>query len=162
MFYADERTDGLLRGSRAERIRRIRAIEDAPWTMGTILELHCGLSDHAHDVREAAMGTLIAIALKRPTPVPVTPVALLAYFVNAFTVASGVNAEVVKCFAELHTPEADKALSELLESGTGSNEQFQHWTTILKAANREQILRHVRGDSLSATRRKMLKHTLER
>jgi len=103
MFYADERTDGLLRGARADRIRQIRVTEDAPWTLGTILELHCGLLDHAHDVREAAMGTLIGIALKRPAAVPVTPVALLAYFMNAFTVASGVDAEVVKCFAELRT-----------------------------------------------------------
>jgi len=133
MFYA-ERTDGLLRGGRADRIRQIRGTEDAPWTLGTILDLHCGLLDHAHDVRETAKGTLIAFALKRPASVPVTPVALLAYFMNAFTVASGVDAEVVQCFADLHTPEADHALSDLLESGVGSNQQFQHWTTILKSA----------------------------
>ncbi len=161
MFYGNERTDGLLRGSRTERIRRIREVEDAPWTLETILGLHCGLLDHAHDVREAAMRTVIEIALKRPDPVAVTPVGLLSYFVNAFTVASGVDAGVVRCFADLHTTEADKALSELLESGAGSNQQFEHWTTILKAANRKDILREVRSDRLSTNRRKMLKHALE-
>lgn len=161
MFYASERTDGLLRGSRAERIRQIQAIEDAPWTLATILDLHCGLLDHAHDVRQTAMQTLIGVALKRPAPLAVTPVALLAYFVNAFSVASGIDAGVVRCFAELHTAEADTALSDLLESGTGSNQQFEHWTTILKAANREEILRRVCPERLSTTRRKMLKNALE-
>lgn len=160
MLYASERTDGLLRGARADRIRQIRAIEDAPWTLVTILDLHCGLLDHAYDVRQAAMETLMGIALKRPTSLAVTPVALLAYFVSAFTVASGIDAGVVRCFAELHTAEADTALSDLQESGTGSNQQFEHWTTILKAANREEILRRVCPERLSTTLRKMLRNAL--
>jgi len=40
-------------------------------------------------------------------------------------------------------------------------QQFQLWTTILKAASREQILRQIRGEKLSATRKKMLKQALE-
>ncbi len=160
-MYGSERTDGLLRGSRTERMRQIRAVEDAPWTLETILGLHCGLLDHAHDVREAVMETLMETALKRPDPVAVTPVALLAYFANAFTVASGIDARVVRCFAELHSPEADTALSELLESGTGNHQQFENWMTILKATNRTDIFRQVRSDRLSANRRKMLKQALE-
>ncbi len=161
IVYGTERTDGLLRGSRDQRISKIRAVEEAPWTLETILGLHCGLLDHAHDVSEAAMDTLIGIALKRPDPVAVTPVALLAYFVNVFTVASGIDARVVRCFAELHTAEADAALSELLESGTGNHQQFENWMTILTATNRMDILRRVHSDRLSANRRKMLKHVVE-
>ncbi len=160
-MYGSERTDGLLRGSRTGRIRQIRAVEKTPWTLETILGLHCGLLDHAHDVSEAAMDTLIEIALKRPDPVAVTPVALLAYFVSAFTVASGIDARVVRCFADLHTPEADTAVCELLESGTGNHQQFENWMTILKATSRTDILRQVRSDRLSANRRKMLKQALE-
>ena len=160
-MYGTERTDGLLRGSRDQRIRQIRAVEEAPWTLETILGLHCGLLDHAHDVSEAAMDTLIEIALKHPDPVAVTPVALLAYFANAFTIASGIDGRVVRCFAELHSPEADTALSELLESGTGNHQQFENWMTILKATNRTDILHQVRRDRLSVNRRKMLKHALE-
>jgi hypothetical protein len=107
------------------------------------------------------METLIGIAANRTHPVAVTPVALLAYFVNAFTVASGIDARVVRCFAELHSPEADNALSELLESGTGNHQQFENWMTILKATNRTDILRQVRSYRLSANRRKMLKQALE-
>ncbi len=63
--------------------------------------------------------------------------------------------------AELHTPEADAALSELLESGRGNQQQFENWMTILAASNRTDILRQVRSDRLSVNRSKMLKQALE-
>jgi hypothetical protein len=91
MFYAEERTNGLLRGARAERIQQLAALKGGAWSINTILELHCGLLDHAHDVREAAMDVLLDFAGKQSVPLAVTPVKFLAYFMHAFTVSSGIG-----------------------------------------------------------------------
>jgi len=45
------RSDGLLRGSREERSRAVLSLRDAEWNLATLLDLHCGLLDHAEDVR---------------------------------------------------------------------------------------------------------------
>jgi hypothetical protein len=161
MFYGEERNDGLLRGARAERIQQLAALKDGAWSIDTILELHCGLLDHAHDVREAAMDALLDFASKHPVPLAVTPVKLLAYFMHAFTVSSGIDMDVVRCLVGLHTAEADGVLKDLLQSGSGSNEQFRRWLESLKAANRHDILRQICNDKLSSGRKKMLKHVLE-
>jgi len=137
------------------------AMKEGPWSVDTFLDLHCGLLDHAYDVREAAMGTLLDLAVKRPAPVPVTPVKLLAYFMHAFTVSSGIDMDVVQCLAELHTVEGDAILNNLLESGRGSNEQFKRWMATLKTANREDLLHQICSDKLSSGRKKMLKQVLE-
>jgi hypothetical protein len=89
------------------------------------------------------------------------PVKLLAYFMHTFTVSSGVDLDVVQCLAELHTAEADEVLTDRLQSGSGSNEQFQRWLESLKMANRQDILHHICSDKLSSGRRKMLKRVLE-
>jgi hypothetical protein len=162
MFSADERTDGLLRGSREERIRHIANLEQEGWTLDTLLDFHCGLLDHAHDVRQAAMESLIEIAVKKPTPLAVTPVTLLAYFMHTFTVSSGVGVHVVQCLAELRTSEADTALRITIESGAGSNEQFQRWLMILKDSKRDDVLGKISLEKLSSGRRKILNKALTR
>jgi hypothetical protein len=161
MFYGEQRTDGLLRGARDERTRQMAALKDEPWSLDTILELHCGLLDHAHDVREAAMDALLDLAVKNPAPVPVTPLKVMAYFMLTFTVSSGIDVDVVQCLAELHTEEADEILNDLLESGRGSNEQFNRWLESLKTTDRSDILLQISNDRLSSGRKKMLNHVLE-
>ncbi len=132
----------------------------ADWSLETILGIHLGLLDHAHQVSEAAMGALIEIADRKPGAVPVTPVTLLALYMHSFTVASGVSLAVVKCFADLHTAEADEVLKDTLESWHGSNEQFGRWLTILKEAGRADILGQVRREKLSTNQAKMLERAI--
>ncbi len=161
MFYEGPRSDGLLRGSRTERVREMLAFKSAEWNLDTMLGLHLGLLDHAHEVSEAAMDTLIELAARNPTPAPVTPVMWLAYFMDRFTVASGVDLIVMRCLAELHTAEADEVLIATLESGSGNKEQFAHWLTILKETTRADVLRRIHQDKLSPNRAKMLKRAVE-
>jgi hypothetical protein len=161
MWEGQVRTDGLLRGTRDERIQQMLALKNQSWNLDALLELHCGLLDHAHEVREAAMETLLELAAQQSVAVPVTPTKLLAYYMGTFTVASGIDVAVVQCLAGLRNAEADELLIELLESGRGSNEQFRRWLEVLNAADRQDIIRRVRLDKLSAGRKKMV-HSLLR
>ncbi len=68
------RNDGLLRGSREERVAAMLSLAEAEWNLGAFLDLHCGLLDHAEDVRAAAMEALQKIATQRPEPIALTSV----------------------------------------------------------------------------------------
>jgi hypothetical protein len=162
MWEGEPRTDGLLRGARTERIQQMLALRDAGWSVDAVLDLHCGLLDHAHDVREAAMDILFELAAQRPAAVPLTPARLLASYMTTFTVASGVDIAAVRCLVDLHTAEADEILIDLLGSRNGNNEQFKRWVEILNAANRQDILRRVGLDKLSKGRQRILNQTLGR
>ncbi len=155
----DERTDGLLRGSRTGRVEQMLAMQEKEWTLDTVLELHCGLLDHGHQVREAAMDALLDLAKRNPGPVNITPARLLRYFMHTFTASSGIAVEVVQCLANLKSAETDEILTELVESGDGSNEQFSRWLTVL-AAERPTILRAASAARLSPKRRTLLNHAL--
>ena len=162
MWEGEPRTDGLLRGARNERIRHMLALKNAEWSLDAVLELHCGLLDHAHDVREAAMDTLLELAAQRTAAVPLTPARLLAYYLTTFTVASGIDIAAVRCLVDLHTAEADEILIDLLGSRNGNNEQFKHWVEIVNAAGRQDILRRVDVDKLSKGRQRTLNQVLGR
>ncbi len=162
MWEGEPRTDGLLRGARTERVRQMFALKNAEWSLAAVLELHSGLLDHAHDVREAAMETLFELAAQRPAAVPLTPARLLAYYLITFTVASGIDLAAVRCLVDLHTAEADEILIDLLASRSGNNEQFKHWVEIVNAAGRQDILRQVPVDKLSKGRHKVLNQVLGR
>jgi hypothetical protein len=162
MWEGEPRTDGLLRGTRNERIRQMLALKNEGWSLGTALDLHCGLLDHAHEVREVAMETLFELAAQHPIAVPLTPAGLMAYYMATFTVASGIDLAAVRCLVDLHTAEADEILIELLGSGNGSNEQFKRWVEIVNAAGRQDILRRVDVDKLSKGRQKILNQLLGR
>ncbi len=47
MFF---RNDGLLRGSREDRVSAMSSLADAEWDLGAFLDLHCGLLDHSEAV----------------------------------------------------------------------------------------------------------------
>src|SRR5512144_823138 len=100
MWEGEPRTDGLLRGARTERVRQVLALQSAGWSLATALDLHCGLLDHAHDVREAAMEALMELAAQRPAAVPLTPARLLAFYMMTFTVASGTDVAAVRCLVD--------------------------------------------------------------
>ena len=82
------------------------ALGNEAWDLETLLGLHLGLLDHAEDVRIAAMKSLQHIAKKRPTPIAISPIALLAYFMHSFTVASGMSLVTFQCLVELNTAES--------------------------------------------------------
>lgn len=160
MFFEEPRTDGLLRGPRNERSKPMRALGKAPWDLETLLGLHLGLLDHAEDVRIAAMKALQHIAQRKPDSIGISPVALLAYFMHSFTAASGMSLATFQCFVELNTAESIKIVEAVLESGQGSNIQFEGWVTILRDANRLEILRNVDLARLSKARRKVIERAL--
>lgn len=160
MFFDEPRTDGLLRGSRSERKKLMVGLADAPWDLETFLGLHLGLLDHSEEVRAAAMNALQGIAKRKPAPLALTPAALLAHFMHSFTVASGVGLACFWCLAELDTAESLGIVKAVLESGQGSNDQFEAWVDILRDADQLEILRHVKLDTLSKTRRKIIDRVL--
>ncbi len=49
-----ERSDGLMRGSRQERIQEVLDLRGADWDFNTLLGIIQGILDHAEDVRLAA------------------------------------------------------------------------------------------------------------
>ena len=162
MFFEEPRTDGLLRGPRAARSELITALADAPWDLETLLGLHLGLLDHAEDVRVAAIETVCSIAQKKPDAIAVTPVQLLGCFMHSLTVASGVECATFRCLVELNTTESLEVVKATIESGRGSNPQFEAWVNILRDANRLEILRQVDLARLSKTRRNLLNRVLAR
>lgn len=160
MFFEGPRTDGLLRGPRRERKELILGCADAPWDLETLLGLHLGLLDHSDEVRASAMEALQSIAKRKPTPLTLTPAALLAHFMHTFTVASGVGLAAFCCLAELDTTESLDIVKAVLESGRGSNEEFEAWIKILRDANKLSILRKVKLETLSKARRKVADRVL--
>jgi hypothetical protein len=160
MFFDEPRTDGLLRGARTERQELMLELADAPWDLNTALGLHLGLLDHSEEVRAAAMEALQRIAKRKPTGITLTPAAMLAHFMHAFTVASGVGLATFWCLAELDTAESLDTIKAVLESGRGSNDQFEAWIKILRDANKLSILRNIKLDTLSKPRRKIVDRVL--
>jgi hypothetical protein len=160
MFFDEPRTDGLLRGPRNERKELMTALGDAPWDMETFFAFHLGLLDHSEDVRVAAMEALQCMAQRKPGPLALTPVALLAHFMHAFTAASGIGLATFRCLVELDTAESLEVVKAVFESARGSNNQFEAWVKILRDANKLDILRNVEFARLSKVRRNIINRVL--
>ncbi len=156
-----EQTDGLLRGSREERIAQILSLRRAEWSLGTVLDLHCGLLDHAEDVRRAAIEALKGIARKLPEPIALTPLGLLAPYIFSFTVASGEVSRNFEFLVELNTPESLQLAESALER-VGRNEDFKAFVEIVVRANKLELLQALQKAELSKTKAKILRDALER
>lgn len=155
----DFRGDGLLRGPREERMHAMSSLSEAGWSLNTILELHCGLLDHAEDVRAAAMAALQAIASRKPKPASLTPVDLLSYFLFDFTVASGVRVATFNTLVEVGTPEADRAVEQVLEN-TQRNEDFSDFIKVLQRAGKSELLSRLQPARFSKTKVAILRSAL--
>ena len=105
MKALEEPSDGLLRGSRKDRIAQMLSLREAEWNLYTLLDLHLGLLDHAEEVRLAAVESLPAAA-KIPEPITLTPADFLARYMFSFTSASGAAPQIFEFLVELGTPEA--------------------------------------------------------
>jgi hypothetical protein len=93
---------------------------------------------------------------RKPDATKVSPVALLAYFMHSFIVASGMSLATFQCLLELETTESVEVVQAVLESGQGSNAQFEAWVALLRDTNRQAILRKVDLAKLSKARRKVI------
>jgi hypothetical protein len=153
------RSDGLLRGSREERTEAIRSLGKAEWNLETFLDLHCGLLDHAEEVRAAAMDALQEIANRKPEPIAVAPAQLLSYFLFSFTVSSGIRPYVFKFLVELNTSEGDDLVEQVLLD-TQTNEDFADFVQILQQANRLELLSRLNPDELTRNKAAILRAAL--
>jgi hypothetical protein len=153
------RSDGLLRGSREERTEAIRSLGKAEWNLETFLDLHCGLLDHAEEVRAAAMDALQEIANRKPEPIAVAPAQLLSYFLFSFTVSSGIRPYVFKFLVELNTSEGDDLVEQVLLD-TQRNEDFADFVQILQQANRLELLSRLNPDELTRNKAAILRAAL--
>jgi hypothetical protein len=149
--FMDFRTDGLLRGSRGQRSNAMLAVGKAEWDLGRFLDLHCGLLDHAQDVRMAAMRALYKIAKQNPEPISLTPVQLLSWFMFSFTASSGIALDTFEFLVELDTPEARQAIDKILLR-TQRNEDFKDFVAVLLRANKLDVLRRLETAKLPKTK----------
>lgn len=153
------RSDGLLRGSREERVQAVLGLADTEWDLGTLLDAHCALLDHAEDVRVAAMEALQAIAKRRPEPVAVTPVRLLSAFLFRFTIASGMRVDTFRFLVQLKTPEADEAVERALIDAQ-RNEDFRDFICVLQDARRMDLAGRLKPVRLPKTKAAILRSAL--
>lgn len=143
MFFEEPRTDGLLWGPRNERKELMTALGDAPWNLETFLAFHLGVWRK-----------------KKPEPLALAPWRCCADFMHAFTVASGVGLATFRCLVELDTAESLEIVKAVLESGQGSNNQFEERVKILRDANELDILRNEEFTRLSKVRRNIINRVL--
>lgn len=153
------RSDGLLRGAREDRAEAMSSLGRAKWSLEVFLDLHCGLLDHAEEVRIAAMEALQEISKQEPDPVALTPVKLLSDFLFSFTVSSGVAVKCFRFLVELDTPEAHEAVEQVL-SQVQRNEDFKEFIEILRQANSLEPLHRLEHAKLSQSKAAILRSAL--
>ena len=156
----DERNDGLLRGSREERIQQALDPARSPWDLDAVLELHTALLDHAEDVRAAAVSALIEIAGKNPVPASVSPVSLLGRYMFSFTAASGVVPQAFRILVKLATPEAIDLVKSVLASPGIRNEDFREFVEAALQSGNTDLIQHLKSLRCSTQKTKILNTAL--
>jgi hypothetical protein len=151
-----ERNDGLLRGSRDERVADIVSLKGGEWNLDTLMDLHLGLLDHAEEVRLAAVESLEAIAERSPKPLTLTPAGFLARYIFSFTAASGAAQQIFEFLLGLNAPEAIRLTMEALEQ-VSRNEDFNAFVEILTRHHRLDLLRQFPQDRLGKAKRRVLR-----
>jgi hypothetical protein len=154
-----ERSDRLLRGSRDERIAEMLSLKRAAWSLGTLLDMHIGLLDHAEEVRLAAVEALEAMVRRSPEPLTLTPTTFLAHHMFSFTAASGAAQQIFEFLVELRTPEGVQLAMEALER-VSRNEDFKAFVEILARHHRLDLLRQFPQDRLGRTKQGILRSAL--
>ena len=145
---------GFARGAESSRVlAQRRGVE-----FGNLLDLHCGLLDHAEDVRVSAIDALQEIAKRTPKPIEITPVMLLSDFLFSFTATSRVAADTFQFLVQLDTPEAHEAMARALLR-VQRNEDFSAFVGILRHANRLEVLRRLEPAKLSKTKVRSALHS---
>jgi len=159
-----DRNDGLMRGSREQRIAEMRSLGDVDWNPDALLYLHIGLLDHSENVRSAALEALLEISRRRPKPFEISPVTLLSYCLFGWTVSSGNTPRIFRFLAQLGTPEADEAIEGVMEGPVEHlrNEDFEEFMCALAENGKIETVKRLASRKISSTKNKILRGFLER
>lgn len=156
-----ERSDGLMRGSRNERMQEVFSLQESDWDFDTLLGIIQGILDHAENVRLAAMEALLEIAKQHKAPMNLTPVSVIEYFMFSFTVSSNATQRIFKFLVEnTDIPGAKEAIERAL-LGSVRNEDFEKFIDIIIEAKKLEFLKILEGKQLSKTKAKIFKHALK-
>ena len=156
-----ERSDGLLRGSREERMQEVFDLHESDWDFYALLGLIQGFLDHAEDVRLAAMDTLLEIAKQKKDPMSLTPVSVIEYFMFSFTAISMATQKIFRFLIEnADIPGANQAIERALLSDV-RNEDFEKFIEIILEAKKFEFLKTCEHRKLSKRKTQILKNALK-
>lgn len=96
----DQRSDGLMRGSRKERMQEVLSLQESDWDFDTLLGIIRGILDHADNVRLAAMETLLEITGQHKAPLNLMPVSVIECCMFSFTASSKASQRIFKFLVE--------------------------------------------------------------
>ncbi len=95
-----ERSDGLMRGSREDRIQEVFGLQELDWDFDTLLGIIQGILDHTENVRLAAIETLLEIAGQKKAPMSLTPLSVIEYFMFSFSASKMAAQRIFKFLVE--------------------------------------------------------------
>jgi hypothetical protein len=155
-----ERSDGLMRGSRKERIQEVFGLQESDWDFDTLLGIIQGILDHAEDVRLAAMEMLLEIAKQKKAPMSLTPVSVIEYFMFSFSASTKAAQRIFGFLVEnTDIPGANEAIERALLRDV-RNEDFEKFIDIIVEAKKFVFLKTLEDKKLSKTKTKILKKAL--
>jgi hypothetical protein len=158
----DDRSDGLLRGSRSERGEQMRELGSSTWSLPVLLDLHTGLLDHAEPVRNAAMHALLALAKQDGTnAVHVAPLDMIARYGGNFTASSGMWGTIFAELVQMGSPAADDVALRMI-SGSCRYDDFESALHVLKVNGRADLLQRVPIATLPKKKQTLLGRHQER
>ena len=157
-----ERSDGLMRGSREQRMQEVFDLHESDWDFYTLLGIIQGSLDHAEDVRLAAMDTLLEIAKQKKTPMSLAPISVIEYFMFSFTATSMATQRIFRFLIEnTDIPGANEALERALLSDV-RNEDFEKFIDIILEAKKFAFRKSLEHKKLSKRKTQILKNALKR
>jgi len=155
-----ERGDGLMRGSREERMQEVFSLHESDWDFHTLLGIMQGFLDHAESVRLAAMETLLEIAKQKKAPMSLTPVSVIEYYMFSFTASTMAAQRIFRFLIEnTDIPGANKAIERALLSDV-RNEDFEKFIDIILEAEKFEFLKSLEHKKLSKRKTQILKNAL--
>ena len=157
----DERNDGLLRGSRQDRVGEMLVLSASQWNLHTLLDLHCGLLDHTEDVRLAALEALMEITKLQCQPLTISPISMLLRFMFSFTATSGATPNVFRFLIDLGTAEARTIVKQIMESAACSNSDFKEFVNAIPKSKDASLLDHLMSAKLSKAKSRILDTVLK-
>jgi len=156
-----ERSDGLMRGSREQRMQEVFGLHESDWDFHTLLGIIQGFLDHAEDVRLAAMDTLLEIARQKKAPVNLSPLSIIEYFMFSFTASSMATQKIFRFLIEnTDIPGANEAIEIVLHRDI-RNEDFEKFVDIILEAKKFEFLKIFQNRKLSKRKTQILKNALK-
>ncbi len=155
-----ERSDGLMWGSREDRIQEVFGLQESDWDFDALLGIIQGILDHAENVRLAAMETLLEIAGQKKAPMSLTPLSVIEYFMFSFSASTMAVQRIFKFLVEnTDISGANEAIERALLRDV-RNEDFEKFIDIIVEAKKLEFLKILEDKKLSKTKTKILKNAL--